>query len=984
MDIVVNLLGPLEVASSGAAVQFDGAKQRTVFTALALKAPEPVAVDVLIETLWGDDPPGGAVRALQKQVSRLRQRLGADAPLHHRPAGYVLEIDRAAVDAHRFEELLRAGRAALDAEHPQAARDDLEAALALWRGPALADHRFETFAQFEIARLEELRLEAVEERMAAELACGRDADLIGELQALVAEHPLRERLRAHLMLALYRGGRQAEALETMREGRRMLVDELGIEPGPELRRLERMILAHDPELTAERPSPHATSLPVPPARTIGREGELAELAALVTRPDVRLLTLVGPGGVGKTLLALEAARAVEERFPGGAARVNLDGADRGSVLAAEAASALGLVAASAAELGEQLQRSTRGAPALLVIDSLERFLDDAGELAELLAAAPNVTVLATSRAALRLSGEHVYALHPLAPPNATELFAARAEAALAGFELDDANRALVQEICARLDGLPLALELAADRVRLLPLPALLARLEHRLELLTEGPRDLPARQRSLRATLEWSWEVLDEPERRLLCRLTVFEGGASLSAAEEVCNADGAIGARIDDAIAGLLDKTSLLRADAHGDEPRFGMLETIREFAAERVADHADVAELELRHGRHFLRFSEAAARESARAHRRESLDRLAHERANLRLAHERLLRAGHPDEALRVAIAFASALPWDAHTQEVRVWLDEALTELGDEQPALEAAGRYWDGTLALAQGRFADADPALWAALDAARVAGDGAMEAAVLTAIGRCAILVGSDRAHELCSDAVAAARASRDPKAFADALMGMAGACERGSAWPEAAGWAEKALEVYRAIPDPYGVATALGELGWYDIVNGTGERAEGYLAEALELRRRHGDDRRLVEPLVDAAWLALTRGLGGEARGRFLDCLSLALHVDDRFNAGEALAGLAALAGREGRWVDCARLAGASAAVHDAMGAPPWESVSALLGHETAAARAALGDRFDDAFAEGLRLPADGLVRTAMAWAEPIVPVTASGLPDLR
>ena len=316
--------------------------------------------------------------------------------------------------------------------------------------------------------------------------------------------------------------------------------------------------------------------------------------------------------------------------------------------------------------------------------------------------------------------------------------------------------------------------------------------------------------------------------------------------------------------------------------------------------------------------------------------------------------------------------------------MWLDEALTELGNAEPALEAAGRYWDGRLAIAQGRFAEADPSLWAALDAARAAGDGAMEAAVLTAIGRCATLVGSDRAAELCGDAVAAAQASRDPKVFGDALMSMAGACERGSAWPEAAGWAAKALEIYRAIPDPYGVATALAELGWYDIVNGTLARAEAYLAEALELRRRHGDDRRLVEPLVDGAWLALTRGLGGEARARFLDCLSLALHVDDMFNAGEALAGLAALAGREGRWVDCARLAGASAAVHDAMGAPPWESVSALLGRETAAARRVLGDGYEDAFAEGRKLPSDGFVRTAMAWAEPIVPVTAGGLPDLR
>ena len=239
------------------------------------------------------------------------------------------------------------------------------------------------------------------------------------------------------MLALYRGGRQADALEAMREGRRMLVDELGIEPGPELRRLERMILAHDPELAAGRPSAAPSApLPAPPSPTIGRTGEIAEVVALVARPDVRLVTLVGPGGVGKTRLALEAARLVEERFPGGAARVNLDGVDSALVLAAEAASALGLVAGSARELGEQLARATRGAPVLLVVDGLERFLDEAGEVAQLLAAVPGLTVLATSRAALRLTGEHVYLVHPLAPPNAAELFAARAAAARAGLVLD--------------------------------------------------------------------------------------------------------------------------------------------------------------------------------------------------------------------------------------------------------------------------------------------------------------------------------------------------------------------------------------------------------------------------------------------------------------------------------------------------------------------------------------------------------------------
>jgi DNA-binding SARP family transcriptional activator len=255
------MVGPLEVEVSGKLVRFDGIKQRRLFVVLALRAPGAVSVDELVEALWGDDPPSGAVTALQKQISRLRQRLG-DAPfVRHLAAGYALAIDPRAIDAHRFEALLDGARLARRND-PERASADLRTALALWRGEALADHRFDEFAQVEIARLDERRLEAIEERFAAELAGGADADLVGELRALVAEHPLRERLRAQLMVALYRSGRQAEALETMRSGRSLLVEELGIEPGPELRRLERMILAHDPELLVDRPG-GALAAPLP-------------------------------------------------------------------------------------------------------------------------------------------------------------------------------------------------------------------------------------------------------------------------------------------------------------------------------------------------------------------------------------------------------------------------------------------------------------------------------------------------------------------------------------------------------------------------------------------------------------------------------------------------------------------------------------------------------------------------------------------------
>ena len=961
----VRLLGPLDVRVAGHAVHFDGAKQRALFTALALKAPDPLSVDELVDAVWADEPPGGPVHALQKQVSRLRQRLGDSAPVQRGAVGYALGVEHEAIDAHRFEDLLQRGRAAIAENRPESAARDLDAALALWRGPALADHRFAQFAQLEIGRLEELRMEAIEERMGAQLAAGADADLVGELRSLVSEHPLRERLRAHLMLALYRSGRQAEALEVMREGRRLLVDDLGIEPGPELRRLEQAILAHDPELDAERPARAApAALPAPADELIGRDVELDDIAAVLSRPGVRLLTLIGTGGVGKTRLALEAAHRVAERFPGGAVHVDLDGVEDAALLVSESAAALGVVARTGEELAEHLQ-----APTLLVLDGFERFLDDAGEVSRLLAATDRLTVLATSRAALRIGGEQIYPVHPLSPASAAVLFASRA--AGAGWAPASGDADVVAAICARLDGLPLAIELAADRVRLLPPTLLLARLERRLDVLTESTGGRPARHRSLRATLELSWEVLDEPERRLLARLTVFEGGASVDAALAVCD-DGMLGADAEATIASLLERTSLLRAETREHEVRLGMLDTIREFAAE----HGDTEAAELRHARYFVEYCERHAKEAARAHRRDSLERLAAERANLRLAFERLLRAGAVDEALRVAIGFAQALPWDAHANEVRGWLGAGLAAPELAAPGLRAAALYWDGRLAISQADFGAAETRLHAALTAAREAGDQGLEAYALIALGRWATLVRRPEAAAFGDEALAVARAAGDEQLIADALLIQAGVCERLSDWDGAVALATQALEAYRALGDPYGAASALAELGWYDLAHGGAARAEEYLDEAAELRRRHGDDRRLVEPLIDYAWLALVQGDSGTAQARFLDCLAMGRQVDDRFIVAEALAGLSTVAGTEGRWTDCAQLAGASALVHEQIGAPPWESVTMLQERETAGAQAALGAAYDEWVARGRAAPADDVVQRTL---EPPV----LGLPGL-
>jgi tetratricopeptide (TPR) repeat protein len=313
-------------------------------------------------------------------------------------------------------------------------------------------------------------------------------------------------------------------------------------------------------------------------------------------------------------------------------------------------------------------------------------------------------------------------------------------------------------------------------------------------------------------------------------------------------------------------------------------------------------------------------------------------------------------------VAIAFARALPWDAHAHEVRGWLRQVLDAAARPPEGRRATGLYWDGMLALSQGLFDDAEAQLEAALQAAREADEPSVEAAALAALGRRAVLVAAADAQELCDAAVAAARRAGTPILVADALVTQAGACERTEAWEGGRALAAEALELFREAGDPYGAAWALAEQGWYDMVHGRLEESEQRLGEALALRRRHGDDRRLVEPLIDHAWLMHVRGRGEEATRGFLDCLALARQVGDQFNVGEALAGLSAQAALDARWADAARLAGASAALHEQIGAPPWESVTAFQERSLADARDALGSRYAGHFAEGRLMSAEDAV----------------------
>jgi predicted ATPase/DNA-binding SARP family transcriptional activator len=629
------VLGPLEVLDArGQRLRLGGAKQRSVLASLLLRAGQTVALERIVDELW-DEPPETAARTIQVYISRLRHELPSGV-IQSRPGGWTLAFDRAELDLATFEQLAEKGRSALAAgDHEQAARL-LREALGLWRGPALAGLTSEALRR-ERERLEEEHLEALEDRLEADLGRGRHNDVVSELQALVAEHPFRERPRALLMRALYRAGRHPEALDVYRAARQLLRDELGLEPSPSLRDLHQAILRQAPSLAvhgqAVRPLAHAavslpaSALPIQPTRFVGRTHELAEVLALLGDPRVRLLTLTGTGGSGKTRLAIEAASEAAAAFRDGVAWVPLQTLRDPERVESAIAQGVGAT--------DDLVGHLTAESILLVIDNFEHVMTAAGKLGALCAQLPGLKLLVTSRQPLHLSLEHEYPVYPLAASEAVSLFSERARAVEPEFEEDTT----VLEICQRLDCLPLALELAAVRVKALSTKELLQRLEKRLPLLTGGPRDAPERQRTLRATIGWSYDLLEPDEQRLFADLSVFVAGSTLEAAERVCDAGV-------DTISALVDK-SLLRREAE----RYYMLETLREFASERLAERGDEDALRRRHAEYYLELGRSVEDQIPSPKAAHLLDELEPDHDNVRSAVEWLSRRS-PDQPLRLAV--------------------------------------------------------------------------------------------------------------------------------------------------------------------------------------------------------------------------------------------------------------------------------------------------------------------------------------------
>jgi predicted ATPase/DNA-binding SARP family transcriptional activator len=703
----VRLLGALEAAGEGGApLPVPGAKLRALLAMLALDCGRVVPTDRLIDGLWQDDPPAGAANSLQRLVSKLRKVLGPGDAVAMRPPGYVLAIDPDDVDVHRCERLVAEARE-LGA---QGAREQALARFAgaerLWRGEALADFTYDEFAQPHIARLHELRLSATEDRVDVELALARHQGLTGDLEVLVAEHPTRERLRGQLMLALYRSGRQSDALRVFQDGRTVLAEELGLDPGPELRALETAILHHDPALGA--PSPPSAPPPERPrrrtnarsrlTRLVGRERELGEIAELLA--GHRLVTLVGPGGAGKTRLAVETAHRALAGGDGDVIVVELAAVGDPDAVAATVAAAFDLPDPEVQPLA-RVREHCGGRDVLVILDNCEHLVDAAAGAAEaLLAGDGSLRLLTTSREALRVPGEAVWVVPPLQAGEAVELFVERAHAAGAGLDAGDAERAAIAEICERLDGLPLAIELAAARTRAFTLGQIAERLDDRFRLLTGGARTAMARQQTLRAVVDWSYDLLFADERRVFERLSVFPGGCTLTTAETVCADDQLDRADVVDSVAGLVDR-SLLTVDRSGPEARYGMLQTLSHYGRERLVERS---EADVAFGRMAAHMA-AVCRGSRTAFRgtdqREWFRAVDSEQDNIRTAFEWAIGVEDKDLAVALAADIAFARWIAGGTAEGLRWLDQALGLAGEVDPFTDGWARMWHAFLSFVTG-------------------------------------------------------------------------------------------------------------------------------------------------------------------------------------------------------------------------------------------------------------------------------------------
>jgi predicted ATPase/DNA-binding SARP family transcriptional activator len=1020
------VLGSVEALAGGRSLPLGGPRQVSLLACLLVNANQPVSSDALIDAVWGSER-SGADKRLQMAIARLRKALepqtNADGPaLRTVGGGYLLSVEPGELDSEVFAEGVREGRRILEAGESERAAGLLGQALGLWRGPPLSEVAFEDFAQAEIRRLEELRWTALEARVEADLALGRHAELVGELEGLLAQQPARERVAGQLMLALYRCGRQADALEVYQHHRAHLADELGLEPAPALRALQVQILEQAPSLEASTPQTsvtgppvysgtvtflvadvegelggerfgeelvayrervreaaaarggqvlgseadrffvaferasdaltaagaiqaalaggdlrarigvhtgeplvidgdyvgldvhkaaricaaahpgqvlvsratrdlaggglldlgehrlkdltaperlfqlgegefgplrglRATNLPVQPSPLLGRQREVAELLGLVR--EHRLVTLTGPGGSGKTRLALELAAQLSDDHRDGAWWVSLAAVTDPALVAPTIMESLG----AHGELREHLA----GKRALLLLDNLEQVLEAAPLIAELLGSLPELSVIATSRERLAVSFEQEYPVGPLDEAAAEELFVSRARQLKPDFAADEA----VGEICRRLDRLPLALELASTRVKLMSTAQMLSRLQSRLDLLGRGMRDRPDRQATMRATIGWRYDLLPDGEQALFRRLGVFAGSFDLEAAEAVCGAEL-------DKLQSLIDK-SLLRQQQ---EDRFFLLELTREYALEQLNAAIETDQVRRPHADWFLQLAREADGHIRSADQRQWFSRLDADTDNLRAA---LAWCSQHDPASVSELAATLWIPWAIHgrNRELIPWLEGVLAK-----PATIDARSRAIGLRALGE----------------------------TLTFIGQ------PDKARRPLEESLALFRELNDKPGEASALRALGQLLSEQGSHPHASKLLRAALAIYRDVDDKWQAAYALYELAYSALFTGDLEHSRTGFEESATIFTELGDHWATAYPLWGLAEVALASGDPARAARQYHEALELISGYRDEYGEMHCVAGLACAAALRGDLHCAGRLWGIAKAAEKRLG----------------------------------------------------------------
>jgi predicted ATPase/DNA-binding SARP family transcriptional activator len=660
--VQIGLLGPFEVRTDdGVFAEVPGARLRGLLIALALEPGHVVPKAALVDWIWGERPPSDAANALQRLASRLRKALPA-ALIEGQPGGYRLTVAPDAVDALRFERLLAQAR---QEEGPGRVRL-LREALALWRGAAMQDVALEDSQAFgaAVARLEGLRLTAMEDRFETEVDLGQGVEVIAELTDAVTAHPLREPLAAALMRALVAAGRDSEALFTYERTREALADALGADPSPELSALHVALLRGE---LGRRDENRKTNVRAELTSFVGRDDDVAAVRELITKH--RLTTLVGPGGSGKTRLATETARTLIGEMPDGVWLVELAAIGADGDVARATLTGLGLRdallgAAPSAEPVDGLIAAIREREALLILDNCEHVIEAAAKFADrVLGECRRLRILATSREPLGITGEALWPVGPLALPEgdastgqiesspAVRLLRDRAGAVRRDLAVDTHALPTMLRVCRALDGMPLAIELAAARLRTMSLDQLANGLDDRFRLLTGGSRTALPRHKTLRAVVDWSWELLTDAERTVLCRLSVFSGGASLEAAERVCAGDAVEREQVLELLTALAEKSLLLTES--GSTPRYRMIGTIKEYAGHRLAEAGESDPARHAHLAYFTELTETAEPHLRRAEQLEWLARLEAEHDNIGAAMRGAIAADEAQAAMRLAAA-------------------------------------------------------------------------------------------------------------------------------------------------------------------------------------------------------------------------------------------------------------------------------------------------------------------------------------------